>query len=1139
MKVFVLIFLFLFASVFSFGKTEDSRLSGSSKNISLAKDSLTGFVKIAAGFSKTNRDSSLKYYLRSLNIARQINDYKCQSEILARILAIYQEFGELTEINQYEKELIKVYHFLLPKAGGKASVFIMLQLASSYMDVNTDSSLYYNNQAILLSDKYDDNISKAEALVNIGYIFSHLAENTKALEYFQNALTLFKKGNDKNGMAGTLQAISKINIFFGNYDNALANEKTAAQFYKEIKDNEGYYRALRHMGEIYYSKDNWKKSSEIFDTAVENAWKNKDFDIVSSIYQSLGSIYWRKKDYNEAIKYMMKALYLRTTYKEPAFRVVNTYSGLGNIYRSMKEHKKSLAYFLKAYELSKNLQNLNTLSKTEKNLGMTYAYLGYYQKSISFFNESIGNAQTIGNKSIILEDYYELQKVYDASKNYQDALNYFEKYSALKDSIDLSDNQNKISQYQSIYENEKRAKEIQLLKTGEQRVLFTSAVVISALVLVVLLFLLSRYKIKTISNKKLIEKNEEIAGILKKVKALNNNLKSSETTYRYLFERNPMPMLIWELSTFKILAVNAAAVNHYGYSNGEFLSMRISDLRPDPGTFEFERSYTELSSKIDKLENVKHKRKDGSLIDVEIIAHPLIFEGKNARHIMIQDVTERKLIEQAVIESEERYRNLFEGAPDAVILIDHHLEIIKEANPAAIRLLKKSWAELIGTSYLNLFPSSKIENLRQFFLVISERYSPSMIETEILQAGNVKVPVEISGTLVRSQSYSVYQVIIRDITFKKESERALLESQKRLIRTQKIAHVGNWELDLLTKDFWMSDEAYNIYGIEQTGDALFLETILNTVLEDDRKIIQNMIGELLKINLEFETVYKIKKQTTGEIRVIQTKAELIKNENGDRVKILGATRDITELTRYQDELIKAKDDAELSDRLKSDFLAQMSHEIRSPVNIILSFTSLIREEVNHNASEDMEMCFNAIDNGGRRLIRTIDLILNVADIQSGKLEVHLEKTYLAKDIIENLILEFSSAARSKGLKINFVNEAGEKALMLDRYTVTQIFANLIDNAIKYTKQGRIEIKLQEENNYIMVSVKDTGIGITEDYIPHLFDPFSQEEQGYARRFEGTGLGLSLVKKYCDVNNAGIEVESEKGEGTTFIVKFPM
>lgn len=248
--------------------------------------------------------------------------------------------------------------------------------------------------------------------------------------------------------------------------------------------------------------------------------------------------------------------------------------------------------------------------------------------------------------------------------------------------------------------------------------------------------------------------------------------------------------------------------------------------------------------------------------------------------------------------------------------------------------------------------------------------------------------------------------------------------------------------------------------------------------------------------------------------------------------------DITNRKQAESELVFAKEEAVKADKLKSEFLAQISHEIRTPINTILSFTSLLKEEFENNISDDLKPSFTIIENGGKRLIRTIDMVLNMSEIQADALDITISEFDVVKEILAILMLEFKSLAKVKNLQLNLNVEIKEAKIKGDKYAVAQIFQNLIDNAIKYTPKGSVNVIVyKNKDNLICVAVKDTGIGISKEFIPDLFTPFTQEDTGYTRRFEGTGLGLSLVSKYIEINNAEITVESEKGVGTTFTVLF--
>jgi len=233
------------------------------------------------------------------------------------------------------------------------------------------------------------------------------------------------------------------------------------------------------------------------------------------------------------------------------------------------------------------------------------------------------------------------------------------------------------------------------------------------------------------------------------------------------------------------------------------------------------------------------------------------------------------------------------------------------------------------------------------------------------------------------------------------------------------------------------------------------------------------------------------------------------------------------------------EEAEKANRLKSEFLAQISHEIRTPVYAILSFASLLKEEVYNKVSDETKEMFAHIENGSQRLIRTIDLIINAAQLQTKSYEVKNVKLDFTKDILSLAITELKFYARNRGIKINLINQIQNNEIYSDSYALMQIFLNLIDNAIKFSDGKDITIRSWEIDSVrIAVEVADQGVGISKEYLPYLFVPFSQEERGYTRKFEGNGLGLYIVKKYCDILGGEIKVESEKGKGSKFTVIFP-
>ena len=282
----------------------------------------------------------------------------------------------------------------------------------------------------------------------------------------------------------------------------------------------------------------------------------------------------------------------------------------------------------------------------------------------------------------------------------------------------------------------------------------------------------------------------------------------------------------------------------------------------------------------------------------------------------------------------------------------------------------------------------------------------------------------------------------------------------------------------------------------------------------------------------------LNKRKNGDIYWENAVISPIENDSGQITHFVAIKEDITEKKKMIEELISSKEKAEVSEKIKTEFLAQMSHEIRSPLNVILSFVGLFKENIDEITSADIMQSFESIESASARITRTIDLILNMTDLQLGSYKFSLEEIDVV-ETLNNIQLEYSRSASRKGIELRLNILFNSKIIYSDKYAFIQIVSNLVDNAIKYSEQGYIDILVdQNEKNDLILEVKDMGIGMSEEYLPEIFNSFSQEEQGYTRTYDGNGLGMALVKKYCDTINATISAVSKKGEGTTINLVIP-
>ena len=290
-----------------------------------------------------------------------------------------------------------------------------------------------------------------------------------------------------------------------------------------------------------------------------------------------------------------------------------------------------------------------------------------------------------------------------------------------------------------------------------------------------------------------------------------------------------------------------------------------------------------------------------------------------------------------------------------------------------------------------------------------------------------------------------------------------------------------------------------------------------------------------KVSKNTNSKHVLIRRDTTKIQVT-TKSDTIYDEEKNPKHCIIQVLDITEILKVQQELVIALERANESNRLKSAFLAQMSHEIRTPLNVILPSIPILIEAIGEKDNDNL-MILKSVGSASIRLQRTIDMILDLSAVQSGSYKQNYEQIDLSENL-HRLKDEFQSRANDKGLKLEINNHSTNPIIIADKHTVEKIFQNLLANAIKYTNEGFVRIVIEDVlGGNLQVLVKDSGIGMNQEFMKNIFMPFSQEDVGHKREYEGNGLGLALVKKYSELNNAAVGVHSKKGVGSTFSVTF--
>ena len=614
---------------------------------------------------------------------------------------------------------------------------------------------------------------------------------------------------------------------------------------------------------------------------------------------------------------------------------------------------------------------------------------------------------------------------------------------------------------------------------------------------------------------------------------VKDSLKESEERFRVLVELSPDAIVIHSKGVIKFVNTEGLKLIGAVYAS-EVLGKPVLDfVHPDYREKVISRFTRMAKGEIGELTEEKFIRLDGKIIDVDVISSAIFTGDEISFQVIVRDVTERKKLEESIRESQKRFRLAFEYSSIGVALVDLNGKFI-QVNSRFADVLGYSPVDLINRDFQSItYPEDRKLGGEEFGKMVRGEKENTQFEKRYYTKNNQIIWAQISSTILRDQQEKPIYFIthFNDITQAKEAEFAIKENEKKYRAVVESAIDG----------FYMTDKEGSIL---ETNDAfckitnysreelLYMNLCELQVGMKSKDIIKQL--EWIKQNGgdKYEAIYRINGNQEIEVEVSTSYSP------ADEGRYFSFISDISEKNRMLRDLLLAKETAEKANKLKTEFLAQISHEIRSPLGVTLSYTSLIKDELHNHLTEELKDCFSAVEIAGQRIIRTVDLILNMSEMQVGTYEPRWERIKIETEILKPLYLQYAVKARKKNLKFNLGCADPELYISGDKYSLNQIFGNLIDNAIKYTEKGEINLILDNDiKDKIRVVIEDTGIGISEEYMGIIFEPFMQEQQGYSRKYDGNGLGLALVKKYCELNNAEIKVVSEKGKGSRFIVEF--
>ena len=620
------------------------------------------------------------------------------------------------------------------------------------------------------------------------------------------------------------------------------------------------------------------------------------------------------------------------------------------------------------------------------------------------------------------------------------------------------------------------------------------------------------------------------------IKHAAGQLAESEERYRKLVEVSPDAIFVHRDSV--IVFANDTAVDMFGVqSPKDLIGTDILDLAFEEDRLEI------LSTRKRAIEQnrpavnarLRYRDKHGDVRHCESTASRITWEGEDARLVVIRDIEER-------IEA-ERQQALFgavlDQAADSVEMSDADFTLTY-VNPAFERMfgyafdevIGKTPAELLRTEYQGAEFYEEIEAT-----IRSGRPWSGVMNSQRKDGSRIQLEATVSPVFNESGEIENFVAIKRDITERIETQRALAESEERhrkilaLTPDAIYVHAGS-EIVLA------NEAALEVFGAETQADLIgksifdLLHTdMIPIAIENQQRVLSEDVDTL---RLEQKRIRLDGTEFWVSVAVTPL------NWQGQRGALV-ILRDITEQREAHNKLVRAMEDAEIANKSKSEFLANMSHELRTPLNAIIGFSEIMQNEMFGQIGNEQYTAYaHDIHDSGIHLLHVINDILDLSKIEAGKLSISRTRIQLP-EVVQLSVRLIRKVAEDAGVTIDIRVADDLPSILADQRMLKQMLINLLSNAVKFTPSGgKIRISaVRAGTDFVKISVVDTGIGIPEDELPRVLEPFIQVDHPVELRQPGTGLGLPLTKSLAELHGGTLQLWSREGFGTRAVLRLPV
>ena len=608
----------------------------------------------------------------------------------------------------------------------------------------------------------------------------------------------------------------------------------------------------------------------------------------------------------------------------------------------------------------------------------------------------------------------------------------------------------------------------------------------------------------------------------------------SEKKYRGLFENNMSDVVISEMITdengypidFVFKEVNDSFEEHTGLKAEDVIGKRVTEVYP--GIENRKNTFLDLHRNV-ALTGIPAA---AEIYSDELKKHFSINAYRLEKNIVVSvshDITKRKIAEHELKLNEEKYRSLFEQSNDAIFLNQVDGQIV-DVNKKACEMFGYTREEFQKMNVVDLLaPYHKTAGklgMQQF-----REDGNVYVHTLYAKANGETFDAEVNAKVLEGYT-DLAQAIVRDISKQKKAEEEIIRSETKYRSLFEKSNDAIMIHDLNGRILEANDRACEMFG--HSEKELKQKSIMDLTLEEDRVEIKSRIGRI-------KTEGYCRKESRmfrsdGSLIYVDVSASFLQAQQ-NMIQTVG--RDITDRVRTEAVMISAKIEAETASRTKSEFLANMSHELRTPLNSIIGFSDVMLDGLTGELGPKQKNYMKHISNSGHHLLNLINDILDISKVEAGKMELQIDSLNM-KTAIDDIVAMTQTLTSRKNISVNVDVQENMPMLKADRSKLKQIMYNLMGNAIKFTdNDGKITILAKVKDKKILVSIIDNGIGISTGDQKKLFKPFSQIDSAISRSYQGTGLGLALVRELIELHGGNICVESEVGKGSNFTFELPI